>query len=70
MRKSALSIIFLTIFIDLLGFGLVIPILPALVTKTFGYPEIIGGAVMALFSLKKIGLNFILNIQYQNPCFY
>lgn len=51
MRKSALSIIFLTIFIDLLGFGLVIPILPALVTKTFGYPEIIGGAVMALFSL-------------------
>ncbi len=51
MKKPALSIIFLTIFIDLLGFGLVIPILPALVNKTFGYAEIIGGAVMAIYSL-------------------
>jgi len=51
MKKPALGIIFLTIFIDLLGFGLVITILPALVNKTYGYPEIVSGIVAGLFSL-------------------
>lgn len=51
MKSPALGIIFLTVLIDLLGFGLVITILPALVTNTFGYPEIVGGMVAGLYSL-------------------
>ena len=51
MKKPAIWIIFLTIFIDILGFGLVIPILPNFVCKTLGYPEIVSGIVMGIFSL-------------------
>ncbi|MCC6721306.1 MAG: MFS transporter [Bacteroidia bacterium] len=51
MKTPAIWIIFLTIFIDILGFGLVIPILPNYVCKTLGYPEIVSGVLMGLFSL-------------------
>lgn len=51
MKKPAIWIIFLTIFIDILGFGLVIPILPNYVCKTLGYPELVSGIVMGIFSL-------------------
>jgi MFS family permease len=48
MLKKQLSIIFLTIFIDLLGFGIVIPILPSLVVSDLGKPEYMVGIVAAL----------------------
>lgn len=51
MKKPAIWIIFLTIFIDILGFGLVIPILPNFVCKTLGYPELVSGVIMGIFSL-------------------
>ena len=51
MKKSPLLVLFLTIFIDLLGFGLVIPILPNLVAKDFGQGEIVVGVVAALYSV-------------------
>lgn len=45
---KALAVIFLTIFIDLLGFGIVIPILPGLVADDLGNPEYMVGLVAAI----------------------
>src|SRR5690349_12213003 len=59
-RKSALLVVFLTVFIDLLGFGMVLPLLPVY-TKTFalqlGWSEsdsrigLLVGSLMSSFSL-------------------
>jgi MFS family permease len=57
-RKSALGIVFLVVFIDLLGFGIVLPLLPLyvfhLLRPVFGdQPKMIGpvlGVLMASFS--------------------
>lgn len=53
-NKRAFTIIFLTVFIDLLGFGLIIPILPNY-AKTLGASDAEFGFIAAVFSL----LNFI-----------
>lgn len=45
---KALSIIFLTIFIDLLGFGIVIPILPSLVVDDLNNQEFMVGIIAAI----------------------
>ncbi len=52
--KSALVVIFLTIFIDLLGFGIIIPILPFYLEKIAGGTENIGQTIalmMMVYSL-------------------
>ncbi len=48
MKGRPLTIIFLTIFIDLLGFGIIIPILPSLVVTELGQKEIMVGVVASL----------------------
>jgi len=48
MKERPLTIIFLTIFIDLLGFGIIIPILPSLVVTELGQKEIMVGVVASL----------------------
>lgn len=48
MKGKPLTIIFLTIFIDLLGFGIIIPILPSLVVTELGQKEIMVGVVASL----------------------
>src|SRR5215213_3734976 len=54
-RKPSLFVIFLTVFIDLIGFGIVLPLLP-IYAKNFGEGfsstalGIIIGALMATFS--------------------
>lgn len=48
--KSPLIAIFLTVFIDLLGFGIVIPLLPVY-TKAYGATEIQLGLLFSSFSL-------------------
>ncbi|MDP2174700.1 MAG: MFS transporter [Bacteroidota bacterium] len=48
MNSRPLAIIFLTIFIDLLGFGVVIPILPTLVVHDLSQPEFVVGIVGSL----------------------
>lgn len=53
-NKKAFTIIFLTVFIDLLGFGLVIPILPNY-AKLLGASDFGFGLIAAVYSL----LNFI-----------
>ena len=65
-RKKALWVVFLTVFIDLLGFGLVLPLLP-IYAKEFTSPDIdpgmIGlqlGLLMASFS----AMQFIFCLLY------
>ncbi len=50
MRKSPLFVLFITIFIDLVGFGLVIPILP-LFAQDLGASEALIGLIAGSFSL-------------------
>jgi len=52
--RSAKLIIFMTIFIDLLGFGIIIPIFPFFLQDTLQKPELIGrtfASLMTMFSL-------------------
>ena len=48
-KKAQLGIIFLTVFIDLIGFGIVIPILP-LYAKHFGASESVNGLLVGSYS--------------------
>ena len=45
-RKASLLIIFLTVFIDLVGFGIVLPMLP-LYSKEFGASGLAAGGIVA-----------------------
>lgn len=56
-NKASLSIIFLTIFIDLMGFGIFIPILPTFASKELGISDFGIGTIVAVFSL----MQFIFN---------
>ncbi|HVG95060.1 MAG TPA: MFS transporter [Planctomycetota bacterium] len=50
MRRTSVLVVFLTVFIDLLGFGILIPLLP-LYAKEFGATEFLGGLLVAVYSL-------------------
>ena len=52
-RKASLLIIFLTVFIDLVGFGIVLPMLP-LYSKEFGASGILAGGIVAAYSLMPV----------------
>src|SRR3989449_5750651 len=49
MRKPSVLVIFLTVFIDLIGFGLVLPLLP-IYSQRFGASGLMIGVIMASFS--------------------
>src|SRR5438067_3483975 len=49
MKKPSLLIIFLSVFIDLIGFGIVLPLLPGY-TEDFGAKGFMVGTIMATFS--------------------
>src|ERR1043166_1371825 len=49
MRKPSLLVIFLTVFIDLIGFGIVLPLLP-IYSRNFGASALMIGVIMASFS--------------------
>src|SRR5206468_11740983 len=49
MKKPSVFIIFLTVFIDLIGFGIVLPLLP-IFAKNFHATGFVIGALMASFS--------------------
>jgi DHA1 family tetracycline resistance protein-like MFS transporter len=53
-KKAQLGIIFFTVFIDLIGFGIVIPILP-LYAKHFGVNELVNGILVGSYS----GMQFV-----------
>src|SRR5437773_11398024 len=48
-RKTSLLIIFLSVFIDLIGFGIVLPLLPGY-TEDFGAKGFLIGVIIASFS--------------------
>src|SRR4029453_6329969 len=50
MKRPSHFIIFLTVFIDLIGFGLVLPLLPNY-SKSFGASGLEVGCIMAAYSL-------------------
>ncbi len=50
-NKSALVVIFLTIFIDLLGFGIIIPLLPSFSVSELHISESMIGLIAGIFSL-------------------
>jgi MFS transporter, DHA1 family, tetracycline resistance protein len=56
-RKASLTAIFLTIFIDLMGFGILIPILPTFASKNLGVSDFGIGAIIAVFSLMQFFFN-------------
>ena len=58
--KTGLSLIFLTVFIDLLGFGILIPILPSFAVKELGVDEAAIGIAIALYSFVQFIFNPIL----------
>lgn len=58
--KAGLSLIFLTVFIDLLGFGILIPILPSFAVKKLGVDETAIGIAIALYSFVQFIFNPIL----------
>jgi MFS transporter, DHA1 family, tetracycline resistance protein len=49
MKKPSLFVVFLTVFIDLIGFGIVLPLLP-LYSKLFGANGFVIGAIIASYS--------------------
>lgn len=51
--RSALVVLFLTVFIDLMGFGIVIPLLPIYAERLHATPVVIG-ALMAVYSLMQL----------------
>jgi MFS transporter, DHA1 family, tetracycline resistance protein len=58
MKKNpALSMIFLVVFVDLLGFGILIPILPTFATNVLGIKEGAIGIAVALYSLVQFLFN-------------
>ncbi|MFO7526053.1 MAG: MFS transporter [Ignavibacteriaceae bacterium] len=56
-NKTALTLIFLTVFIDLLGFGILIPILPAFAKKELGVDETAIGIAIAIYSFVQFLFN-------------
>ncbi|MCL4179142.1 MAG: MFS transporter [Verrucomicrobia bacterium] len=50
MRRKSLLIIFLSVFIDLIGFGIVLPLLP-IYTESFGASDLVIGLIIASYSL-------------------
>ena len=61
MRKQAsLSIIFATVFIDLMGFGILIPILPTFASTNLGISDFSIGIIVAVYSFNQFVFNPIL----------
>jgi len=56
-NKASLTAIFFTVFIDLMGFGILIPLLPAFASKELGMSELGIGAIVAVFSLMQFLFN-------------
>ncbi|HEX9252064.1 MAG TPA: MFS transporter [Ignavibacteriaceae bacterium] len=59
-NRSALVLIFLTVFIDLLGFGILIPILPSFSVKELHIDEASIGIAIAIYSFVQFLFNPVL----------
>ncbi len=59
-NRSSLVLIFLTVFIDLLGFGILIPILPSFSVKELHVDEAAIGIAIAIYSFVQFLFNPVL----------
>jgi MFS transporter, DHA1 family, tetracycline resistance protein len=59
-NKASLVVIFFTIFIDLMGFGILIPILPTFASKQLGIGNFGIGAIAAVYSFMQFVFNPII----------
>jgi MFS transporter, DHA1 family, tetracycline resistance protein len=59
-KNTPLILIFLTVFIDLLGFGILIPILPTFAIKELSVSEFQIGIALAIYSLTQFLFNPVL----------
>ncbi|MDX1702557.1 MAG: MFS transporter [Melioribacteraceae bacterium] len=59
-NKASLTVIFITVFIDLLGFGLLIPILPTFASKELNISDFEIGVIVASFSFMQFIFNPII----------
>lgn len=59
-NKASLSVIFTTVFIDLMGFGILIPILPTFATKELGVSDFGIGLIIGIYSLTQFIFNPLL----------
>jgi multidrug resistance protein len=59
-KKASLGIIFFTVFIDLLGFGILIPILPLFASQNLNITDFEIGVVIAAFSFVQFLFNPVL----------
>ena len=50
MKKTSLLVLFLTVFVDLIGFGMVIPFLP-FYAREYGASGVVVGAVVGIYSI-------------------
>jgi DHA1 family tetracycline resistance protein-like MFS transporter len=60
MRKASLTLIFFTVFIDLMGFGILIPILPTFASKELSISDFGIGIIVAAYSLVQFLFNPVL----------
>ena len=59
-NRTSLTIIFFTVFIDLLGFGLLIPILPTFASKELSISDFDIGIIVGIYSLMQFIFNPVL----------
>lgn len=59
-NKARLSVIFVTVFIDLMGFGILIPILPTFASNQLGISDTGIGVIVGVFSLVQFLFNTFL----------
>ena len=59
-NKASLSVIFVTVFIDLMGFGILIPILPTFASKELAISDFGIGVLIAVYSLIQFLFNPVL----------
>lgn len=59
-NKKSLTIIFITVFIDLMGFGILMPILPTFASKELAISDFEIGIIVAIFSFAQFIFNPIL----------
>ena len=60
MKNKSLTIIFFTVFIDLLGFGILIPVLPTFASKVIHISDFQIGMVVATYSFMQFLFNPVL----------
>lgn len=59
-RKASLTVIFITVFIDLMGFGIIMPILPNYASNSLGISDTGIGILVAVFSLMQFVFNPVI----------